>query len=121
MNNFKPVKNQDAWVEKRWRPMMGFTYIAICIFDFILGPIGNYIFFFKTSQDYVAWKTLTMSEGGMFHLAMGAILGIAAWTRGQEKVTRYNSPSYYEQPEQTEDRADYRDRLPRKPFDEDRS
>ena len=32
------------------------------------------------------WQPLTVQGGGLFHVAFGAILGIAAWTRGQEKV-----------------------------------
>jgi hypothetical protein len=31
---------------------------------------------------------LTLLSGGIFHAAMGAVLGVAAWTRGQEKIER---------------------------------
>lgn len=65
---------------------MAVTYMAICIFDFILAPLVNYVFFAKTGVGFIPWKPLTMSDGGLFHLSMGAILGIAAWQRGQEKV-----------------------------------
>jgi hypothetical protein len=36
---------------------------------------------------YVAWKSITLDNGGLIHLAFGAILGITSWTRGQEKIT----------------------------------
>ena len=73
---------------------MACTYMGICIFDFIIGPIINYVFFEKTGADFSAWKPLTLSEGGLFHLAMGAIIGVSAFTRGQEKMRRieYSSP-----------------------------
>jgi hypothetical protein len=32
------------------------------------------------------WNPLTLQGAGLFHLAMGAVLGIAAWSRGQEKM-----------------------------------
>lgn len=92
MNSLKPVKQKEDWLTRKWRPMMAVTYMAICIFDFIVGPILNYMFFSKTGADFNAWKPLTMSDGGLFHISMGAILGLAAWTRGQEKVRRIESP-----------------------------
>lgn len=35
-----------------------------------------------------AWDPLTLKESGFYHLAMAAIIGVAAWTRGQEKIKR---------------------------------
>jgi hypothetical protein len=70
-----------------WRPMMGFTYMIICLFDFVAGPMMNALLAFYSHKDLVPWKSLTMSEGGMFHISMGAILGVAAWARNQEKKT----------------------------------
>jgi N-acetyl-anhydromuramyl-L-alanine amidase AmpD len=29
-----------------------------------------------------------LKEGGFYHLAMAAIIGVAAWTRGREKIER---------------------------------
>jgi hypothetical protein len=37
---------------------------------------------------YTAWESLTLSNGGLIHLAFGAILGVTAWTRGMEKCER---------------------------------
>lgn len=34
------------------------------------------------------WDPITLKEGGFYHLAMAAIIGVAAWTRGKEKITR---------------------------------
>jgi hypothetical protein len=40
-------------------------------------------FHIYTKTALVAWKSLTLENGGLYHLAMGAILGAAAWTNGQ--------------------------------------
>lgn len=86
-----PVQQKETTSEhimsSIWRPMMGFTYMIICLFDFVLGPLMNAMLSFYTHKDLVPWKSLTMSEGGMFHISMGAILGVAAWARNQEKKT----------------------------------
>lgn len=65
---------------------MAWLYMAICAFDFILAPILFIIIQAKISGT-IQWQPLTLMAGGLFHLAMGAIIGIAAYSRGQEKVT----------------------------------
>jgi hypothetical protein len=81
------MNQQESWMNKKWRPAMGWTYMAICILDFALFPIAwsvlqAYADGTVTSQ----WDPLTLKGAGLFHMAMGAILGIAAWSRGQEKM-----------------------------------
>ena len=34
------------------------------------------------------WNPMTLLSGGVFHAAMGAVLGVAAWTRGKEKIEK---------------------------------
>jgi hypothetical protein len=102
------VQKED-WINRKWRPLMAVSYMAICLFDFIVAPVINYAFFGRMGTDFISWKPLTMSDGGMFHIAMGAVLGITAWQRGEEKKTRYRNDYEYEEPEY--DRADHRDRL----------
>jgi Holin of 3TMs, for gene-transfer release len=82
-------QSQQSWFNTRWRPAMGWTYIAICIFDFMLGPVLNYMFFKTTGQSFEQWKPLTMSDGGLFHMSMGAIVGITAYSRGKEKLAEF--------------------------------
>lgn len=107
-----PISQKEDWVNRKWRPAMAWTYMAICIFDFMLAPILNYIFFSKIGGDFISWKPLTMTEGGLFHIAMGAILGITAWKRGEEKIERIKN-SYEDYDEPGQERATYRDRLSR--------
>lgn len=82
------VKNDQAdWINKKWRPAMGWVYMSTCTADFVIFPIlwsvlqalsqGN-----VTSQ----WQPLTLQGAGLYHIAMGAVLGIAAYGRTKEKI-----------------------------------
>jgi len=79
----------ERWLQKYWRPMMAMTYMAIIIFDFIIFPIAwSMIQVYGLGEVEIQWAPLTLLSGGIFHAAMGAVLGVAAWTRGQEKIER---------------------------------
>lgn len=83
----KSKRNTEDWMNSKWRPMMAITYMAINVFDFIIGPIYyNLLQFFAGDQQIIMWQSITLQNGGLIHLAFGAILGISAWTRGQEKI-----------------------------------
>jgi hypothetical protein len=84
-------KKEEAWMKQYWRPIMAFQYVAVCLFDFMVAPVLQMLLTAKVGIDYVQWASITLSNGGLYHLAMGAILGVAAWTRGQEKITRINA------------------------------
>jgi hypothetical protein len=64
---------------------MAFTYILICIFDFIVFPTLM-LSIQKTNPTTPQWSPLTLVESGLFHISMGAILGVSAYTRGIEKI-----------------------------------
>jgi hypothetical protein len=92
MQDLKVV--QEDWMVKKWRPMMGWTYMMTCIFDFILGPIlYNLLQYYNPGQAVGMWVPLTLQGGGLYHLAMGAVLGITAWSRGQEKMAGAADPA----------------------------
>lgn len=76
------------WMKEKWRPMMGYMYMAVCIFDFIIFPILWSIAqaLVNGGQVTTQWSPLTLEGAGLFHMAMGAVLGVAAWSRGQEKI-----------------------------------
>ena len=97
------------WLRSMWRPLAAVTYLSICIFDFIIAPyyvqaqphdlaeIFKYVLQMPVEQQSEAlnimmnkgdWQSLTLQGGGLFHIAFGAILGAAAWTRGMEKRER---------------------------------
>lgn len=94
-----------------WRHVAAYVYLSICIFDFMGMPVFYEIANPRTSASQLvavvkpidaasqvqalqilheerSWEPLTLSEGGLFHIAFGAILGAAAFTRGQEKTAR---------------------------------
>lgn len=88
------VKADESWVNKRWRPAMGWMYMAVCVFDFILFPILYSIVQFWETQAandaFRQWEPLTLQGAGLFHMAMGAVLGIAVYGRTKEKVEGRN-------------------------------
>lgn len=85
-------KKQEDWMNSKWRPMMGWTYMATCLFDFILGPIlFNVLQYFNPGQAVGMWTPLTLQGGGLYHIAMGAIIGVSAYGRTQEKLNGANN------------------------------
>lgn len=86
----------ETWMVKTWRPMMGWMYMTVCIFDFIVFPILWSIVQALDPEGSVtsAWQPLTLQGAGLFHMAMGAVLGIAAFGRTQEKLAINNNTPY---------------------------
>lgn len=110
-------KSKAAWIQDYWRPMAAIVYLVICICDFIIFP---WVFGLKAPSpaemaaaiqgldpsvaSVIAaprpqWQPLTLMGSGLFHIAMGAIVGVSAWTRGsahieriRQNVTDYTSP-----------------------------
>ena len=85
---------QESWMNSKWRPMMGWMYMAVCVCDFILFPILWSIHqAVDKGQVNLQWDPLTLKGAGLFHMAMGAVLGIAAFGRTQEKIAGANNVS----------------------------
>jgi len=80
------VKKDEDWMQKKWRPAMGWMYMIICTLDMAIFPVLWSLLQVFTHQTVTQWSPLTLQGAGLFHLAMGAVLGIAAWGRTQEKV-----------------------------------
>ena len=84
------VKNDAAsehWINSRWRPAMGWLYLTTCAFDFIIFPILWSILQAVTKGSVtVQWQPVTLQGAGLYHIAMGAVLGIAAYGRTKEKI-----------------------------------
>lgn len=102
----------ETWMAKNWRPLAAIVYLLICITDFLAMPV----FYEYTNNKYTpdnivelslkfqgpsqieslkilhnerSWQPITLSQNAMFHIAFGAILGVAAWSRGQDKQAQY--------------------------------
>lgn len=80
------VKKDEDWMQKKWRPAMGWMYMIVCMLDMAIFPVLWSLVQVLTKQPITQWNPLTLQGAGLFHLAMGAVLGIAAWGRTQEKV-----------------------------------
>jgi hypothetical protein len=77
---------EDSWIKQKWRPLIAWQYVAVCIFDFIVAPVITMVFFQNNVEHYTAWVPLTLGGGGLYHVSMGAIIGVTSWSRGQEKI-----------------------------------
>jgi len=80
------AKQNEDWMVKKWRPAMGWCYMVICCLDMAIFPIMWNVIQVMMKQPLTQWNPLTLQGAGLFHLAMGAVLGISAWSRGQEKM-----------------------------------
>ena len=85
-------KKKEDWMNAKWRPMMGWMYMAVCMADFILFPIlWSIIQVHGGGEVKMQWQPITLQGAGLFHIAMGAVLGIAAYGRTQEKMNGANN------------------------------
>jgi len=101
-----PDSKIEYFTKTYWRPAMAWIYMSICIFDFILMPIYSMrksispeqaveialqmpekdrVMVLQIYSKTFSYNPMTLGEGGFIHIAFGAILGVAAWTRGREK------------------------------------
>jgi hypothetical protein len=82
------TQNKETGFNNKWRPAMGWLYLGVCAFDFIIFPIlwnlaqATYL----KQVVFTQWNPLTLQGAGFFHIAMGAVLGISAYGRTQEKI-----------------------------------
>jgi hypothetical protein len=83
-------KADEDWMTKKWRPMMAIMYMTCCLMDFAVFPIMfTIVQFWETAiqnDAFRQWVPITLQGGGLFHVAMGAVLGVSAYGRTQEKV-----------------------------------
>jgi hypothetical protein len=70
---------------------MGWMYMVVCMFDMIVFPILWSLLQTMTHTPITQWNPLTLQGAGLFHIAMGAVLGIAAFGRTQEKLNGANN------------------------------
>jgi hypothetical protein len=82
-------EQKEHWMNTKWRPMMGWTYMGTCIADFVLFPIlWSLLQAISHGSVQTQWQPLTLQGAGLYHIAMGAVLGIAAFGRTQEKLNQ---------------------------------
>jgi hypothetical protein len=87
----EPTVQGEGWFNSRWRPAMAWQYFCVCLFDFIIAPSGTAII--NGTDHSHAWQSLTLQGGGLYHVAMGGIIGVATYMRSQEKLAVFNGPA----------------------------
>jgi hypothetical protein len=85
-------QKKEDWMNAKWRPMMGWMYMVVCMCDFILFPVlWSVLHASLRTAPMAQWDPLTLQGAGLFHIAMGAVLGITAFGRTQEKLSGTNN------------------------------
>lgn len=81
------IDKKENWMNSRWRPMMGWSYMLTCVCDFIAFPImWSLLQAFEKGTITLQWQPITLQGAGLYHVAMGAVLGITAFGRTKEKI-----------------------------------
>ncbi len=84
-------QKKEDWMNSKWRPMMGWMYMIVCTMDMVIFPILWSLLQTFNKAPITQWQPLTLQGAGLFHIAMGAVLGLAAWGRTQEKLGGANN------------------------------
>jgi len=75
------------FINSKWRPMMAVIYMVTCTTDFVLFPVlWSLLQALSHGTVTSQWQPLTLQGAGLYHIAMGAVLGLAAYGRSQEKI-----------------------------------
>ena len=85
-------QKKEDWMNSKWRPAMGWMYMLVCTMDFVVFPIfWSVVQVAGGGKVETQWQPLTLQGAGLFHMAMGAVLGLAAFGRTQEKLAGVNN------------------------------
>jgi Holin of 3TMs, for gene-transfer release len=85
-------QKKEDWMNSKWRPMMGWMYMLVCTMDFVGFPVlWSLLQATVHGAVNVQWQPLTLQGAGLFHIAMGAVIGISAYGRTQEKMAGANN------------------------------
>jgi hypothetical protein len=79
-------QKREDWMQTMWRPAMGWLYMLVCFTDMIVFPVLWALWQGVNHVPITQWNPLSLQGAGLFHIAMGAVLGIAAFGRTQEKL-----------------------------------
>lgn len=66
----------EHWMQWSWRPLFGYTACAVLVNNYILLPYLKPVGIIPIEVPSEVW------------LMIMAVLGVAAWTRGQEKINK---------------------------------
>ena len=75
------------FINSKWRPLMAVIYMITCTTDFVIFPVlWSVLQALSHGTVTSQWTPLTLQGAGLYHIAMGAVLGLAAYGRSQEKI-----------------------------------
>jgi hypothetical protein len=80
------METYQSWFINKWRPAIAWSYLFVCLFDFVGLPI-LYSAISENVDKLIDWTPYTLKGGGLYHMAMLTIVGVTAWGRTQEKLT----------------------------------
>jgi Holin of 3TMs, for gene-transfer release len=82
------AQSNKEWLSKTWRPFMAWSYMIACMADFVVFPILWSIAqaLVNGGQVTTQWNPITLQGAGLYHIAMGAIVGVTAYGRTREKL-----------------------------------
>jgi hypothetical protein len=94
MDNYReatPSIPEEHWVKAYWRPAMAWLYMIICLVDFVIFPtISIFMPVFERTvginSSYVPWQSITLSNGGLVHIAFCTIIGVTTWQQTRERL-----------------------------------
>ena len=88
----KSEQKKEDWMNAKWRPMMGWMYMLVCTCDFVIFPVlWSLVQSYTHGNVSTQWNPVTLQGAGLFHMAMGAVIGVAAFGRTQEKLAGANA------------------------------
>jgi hypothetical protein len=80
------MESYQSWFMSKWRPAIAWSYLFVCLFDFVGLPI-IYSSVSENIDKLIDWTPYTLKGGGLYHMAMLAIVSITAYGRTQEKIS----------------------------------
>lgn len=115
------ANHKEHWLKSFWRPLAMMSYLIICLVDFVAMPVyyewsnnrlearemvmlartlngAQQVEALRVLRENRSWQPITLSESGLLHISFGAIGGVSAFSRGQEKRERAKNASADELP-----------------------
>ena len=77
---------KQSWAQRNWRSHTAYAYTITCVCDFIIFPVCAWVFAYYTKTTFVPWTPLTLQGAGLYHIAMGAIVGVTSWQKSNEQI-----------------------------------
>ncbi|BAW80500.1 hypothetical protein TAO_1130 [Candidatus Nitrosoglobus terrae] len=79
------LEEQKINLIMHWKIITAVIYLTICVFDFIIFPTAWILVQLKLKMPLTQWSPITLTSGGMIHVAFGAILGTTVWKEKGQK------------------------------------